>query len=139
MKNILIVEDDIQTARLLQLLMEREGFCVSTRYHGVDAIRFLEANMPDLILMDIQLPGYDGFEILHWLRVKKKRQMVPVILLTAYRSTYKRLLATELGATDLIFMPFKVHDLVARVHEAMNTAVFPLPTTPSWPFMALNR
>ncbi len=146
-KRIVVVEDDTQTAELLKIILDGAGFEVVNLYHGVDAVRFLEKEKFDLVLLDIRLPGYDGFEILEWLRTQSDKKAVPVVMLSADVMTNSRLRASDLGAVDYVCKPFQIDDLVNRIGAAMETAastahttgVFPWPAfTPTWQHAAAD-
>lgn len=127
-KRIVVIEDDDQTAKLIKIILEGAGYEVANLYHGVDALQYLAKESFDLVLLDVRLPGYDGFEILNWLRTKSGRKATPVIMLSAdvMKSSHQR--AFDLGAADYIDKPFQLDDLVNRIERVLKTAVFVWPT-----------
>ncbi|KAA3664286.1 MAG: response regulator [Chloroflexi bacterium] len=138
-KRIVVVEDDVQTAELMRIILDDAGFDVVNLYHGVDAVRYLEKEKADLILLDIRLPGYDGFEILERMHTNGMKQTAPIIMLSADVLSTSRQHAFDLGATDFVNKPFQINDLLNRITMAMETAVFPWPTlSPNWQHAPAN-
>ena len=113
---ILIVEDDDAIAKPLAAGLEREGFDVSRVSTGEDA---LEAALPDLVLLDLRLPGMDGTEVCRRLRA---RSDVPIIVVTAKGEEVDRVVGLELGADDYIVKPFGFRELLARIRAVMRRA-----------------
>jgi two-component system response regulator BaeR len=111
-KHILIVEDEEKIARLLCDYMEAAGFRTSLQANGDRVVAQIKKDMPDLILLDIMLPGMDGMEICREIR---KFSSVPIIMVTARVEEIDRLLGLELGADDYICKPFSLREVVARV------------------------
>jgi len=118
-RRVLVVEDDVQTAELLRLILKQAKFDVTTLFHGVDAIKYLGYEEPDIILLDVSIPGYDGFEILHWLRQKLGDVKTPVIMLSGHASLQTESLADALGANDYLVKPFDYHELTKRMDALM--------------------
>ncbi len=113
---ILIVEDDDAIAKPLAAGLEREGFDVTRVSNGEDA---LEAALPDLVLLDLRLPGMDGTEVCRRLRA---RSDVPIIVVTAKGEEVDRVVGLELGADDYIVKPFGFRELLARIRAVMRRA-----------------
>ena len=113
---ILIVEDDDAIAKPLAAGLEREGFDVTRVSTGEDA---LEAALPDLVLLDLRLPGMDGTEVCRRLRA---RSDVPIIVVTAKGEEVDRVVGLELGADDYIVKPFGFRELLARIRAVMRRA-----------------
>ena len=138
-KRVVVIEDDIQTGDLLRLILEQAGFDVINHYHGVDAIDYLTNERADLVLLDVRLPGYNGFEILKWLRSDSNHYATPVMMLTVDAQVASQRQAIDLGANDFVQKPFQVDDLVNRIWAAMETAVIPWPTfSPNWQYAAAH-
>ncbi len=110
-KHILIVEDEEKIARLLCDYMEAAGFRTSLQVNGDRVVAQIKKDMPDLILLDIMLPGMDGMEVCREIR---KFSSVPIIMITARVEEIDRLLGLELGADDYICKPFSLREVVAR-------------------------
>lgn len=111
-KKVLIVEDEKSISDIIQFNLKKEGFEVETAYDGEDGLAKALNGKPDLILLDVMLPGLDGFEI-----CKKVREVsaVPILMLTAKEEEVDKVLGLELGADDYITKPFGMRELVARI------------------------
>lgn len=116
-QKILIVDDDIHIAELVSLYVEKEGFETKEVYDGREAIRAAADFQPDLILLDLMLPGMDGYQVCAEIR---KASRVPIIMLTAKGETFDKVLGLELGADDYIVKPFDPKELVARVKAVLR-------------------
>ena len=114
---ILLVDDDPNISRLVQLYLEKEGFEVKTADRGDDAIAHFRKLPPDLMLLDVMLPGMDGWQVLKSVR---KTSSIPIIMLTAKDETFDKVLGLELGADDYITKPFDTKELVARVKAVLR-------------------
>jgi len=115
--HILIVEDEKKIAELLRDYLEKAGYTVSIQERGDRVIPLFKNNMPDLILLDIMLPGMDGIEVCRQIR---KFSNVPVIMITARVEEIDRLIGLELGADDYICKPFSPREVVARVKAVLR-------------------
>jgi two-component system, OmpR family, response regulator VicR len=111
-KKILVVDDEKPIADILQFNLEKEGYKVICAYDGVDAIKKVEEETPDLLLLDIMLPQMDGMEVC---REVRKKYTMPIIMLTAKDSEIDKVLGLELGADDYVTKPFSSRELIARV------------------------
>lgn len=109
---ILVVDDEKPIADILKFNLEKEGYEVICAHDGNDAITVAEEERPDLILLDIMLPGKDGNEVC---REVRKTQTMPIIMLTAKDSEIDKVLGLELGADDYVTKPFSNRELIARV------------------------
>lgn len=116
-QKILIVDDDMHIAELVSLYVEKEGFETKEVHDGREAIQMVSAFQPDLILLDLMLPGMDGYQVCAEIR---KTSRVPVIMLTAKGETFDKVLGLELGADDYIVKPFDPKELVARVKAVLR-------------------
>jgi len=112
MKRILIVEDDISIANLQKDYLELEGFRVDIVDNGTAALKFLERESVDLVILDIMLPGLDGFGVLRTIR---EDEAIPVLLVSAREEELYKIKGLDLGADDYITKPFSPAELVARV------------------------
>ena len=117
MEKILIVDDDIHIAQLMDLYVSKEGYETRKAYSGPDALKENDSFGPDLILLDVMLPGLDGYKVLGEIR---KTSNVPVIMITAKGETFDKVLGLELGADDYIVKPFDPKELVARVKAVLR-------------------
>lgn len=114
---VLIVDDDPNIAHLVQLYLEKEGFTVKVAQRGDDALNEFHKLPPDLMLLDLMLPGVDGWQVLKTIR---KTSAIPVIMLTAKDETFDKVLGLELGADDYVTKPFDAKELVARVKAVLR-------------------
>jgi len=115
--HILIIEDEVKLAELERDYLLQAGFRCTLHHRGDDAIARIQSENPDLVLLDIMLPGQDGMEICKQLRSFSK---VPVIMVTARIEEIDRLLGLELGADDYICKPFSPREVVARVKAVLR-------------------
>lgn len=115
--NISIVEDEPKLANLLKDYLQNAGFDTEVYHDGTDALNNLQQSQPDLILLDLMLPGTDGMTICRELR---KTSEVPIIMLTAKAQEIDRLLGLEIGADDYICKPFSPREVVARVKAVLR-------------------
>ena len=132
-QKIMIVDDDKNIAQLIRLLLEKQGYAVTTCENGSEALRLFESTKPDLLILDIMLPGMDGWEVC---RSVRQQSATPIIMLSAKDETFDKVLGLELGADDYITKPFDNKELVARVkavlrrtatkeNDAQETITFP--------------
>jgi two-component system alkaline phosphatase synthesis response regulator PhoP len=116
-KRVLVVDDDIKTVELVKLYLNRDGYRVLTAYDGIEALRLARENHPDLIVLDLMLPGMDGLEVCRTLRSESD---VPIIMLTARTTDQDKLTGLELGADDYMTKPFSPRELAARVRTVLR-------------------
>jgi DNA-binding response OmpR family regulator len=116
-KRILIVEDEPSIAEVVGLYLKRAGYAVQAVADGRKAMQILEAQVPDLIVMDLMLPELDGLSLTRWLR---DRSDVPIIMLTARREEIDRISGLETGADDYMIKPFSPQELVSRVRAVLR-------------------
>ncbi len=116
-KTVLVIEDDRNTADLIALYLEREGFRALTAGDGEAGLALAEQYRPDLVVLDLMLPKIDGWEVCRRLR---KRSEVPVIMLTARGEEIDRVAGLTLGADDYVVKPFSPRELVARVKAVLR-------------------
>src|SRR5690625_3492799 len=109
---ILVVDDEKPIADILKFNLEKEGYDVIVAHDGDDAIELAQKENPDLILLDIMLPGKDGNEVCREIR---KTKTMPIIMLTAKDDEIDKVLGLELGADDYVTKPFSNRELIARV------------------------
>jgi DNA-binding response OmpR family regulator len=116
-KKILVVDDESAILQTLRFNLERSGYIVATAGDGRSAIALAASEKPDLIVMDIMLPGLDGIEACKEIR---KSSNVPIIMLTAKDQEIDKVLALELGADDYVTKPFSLHEFLARVKARLR-------------------
>ncbi len=116
-KRVLVVDDDVKTVELVKLYLNRDGYRVMTAYDGIEALRLAREGRPDLIVLDLMLPGMDGLEVCRTLRNESD---VPIIMLTAMTTDQDKLNGLELGADDYMTKPFSPRELAARVRTVLR-------------------
>ena len=121
---VLVVDDDNNICELLKLYLEKEGYNVLISHDGDEAVVKFNALRPDIVLLDIMLPGLDGWQVCREIR---KKSTVPVIMITAKSETFDKVLGLELGADDYVVKPFDAKEVIARIKAvsrrvAQNTA-----------------
>ena len=116
---IMIVEDEPAVARGVQVALEREGYTVTVQTTGEDALAALVPTAPDLVVLDVRLPGIDGFEVLRQLR---RDSRAPVLFLTARSDEVDKVVGLEMGADDYLVKPFSVRELVSRIRALLRRA-----------------
>jgi two-component system, OmpR family, alkaline phosphatase synthesis response regulator PhoP len=116
-KRVLVVDDDAKTVELVKLYLNRDGYRVLTAYDGIEALRLARESHPDLIVLDLMLPGIDGLEVCRTLRAESD---VPIIMLTARTTEQDRLTGLDLGADDYVTKPFSPKELAARVRVVLR-------------------
>ena len=122
---ILVVEDERDIAALVAYHLTKEGYRVRTTEGGHEALEAVRAEKPDLMVLDLMLPGFSGYEVLHELRRRPELADVPVIVLTARRDEADRVQGLELGADDYVTKPFSPRELVLRVAAVLRRAQSP--------------
>jgi phosphate regulon transcriptional regulator PhoB len=120
MKQIYIVEDEKDIVDLLQYNLEKEGYRVLSSLDGSEALKRIPEKTPDLILLDLMLPGTDGLTVCRTLKNNPKTAHIPVVMLTAKGEESDKVVGLELGADDYITKPFSVKELMARVKAVLR-------------------
>jgi DNA-binding response OmpR family regulator len=118
-RNILVVDDDQYIQELVKGALESEGFTVTLAGDGQTALDNISSNPPDLVLLDIMLPGLNGYEIL---RLIQERSNIPVIMLTALNEIDPLVRSFELGAVDYVRKPFMLRELASRIRTKLRTS-----------------
>lgn len=116
-QRILIVDDDSSISELISLYLTKECFDTRIVYDGESALKEFEDYNPDLVLLDLMLPGIDGYDVCREIR---KKSMIPIIMLSAKGEVFDRVLGLDLGADDYIIKPFDSKELVARVKAVLR-------------------
>jgi DNA-binding response OmpR family regulator len=114
---VLVVDDEPIVRDVVVRYLEREGYATLEAGDGDDARRLVERERPDLVVLDVMLPGTDGLELCRWIR---KRSELPVIMLTARGEEADRIVGLELGADDYVTKPFSPRELAARVRSVLR-------------------
>ena len=117
MRTVLVVDDEPEIVRLVRDYLERAGFAVATAATGEDALRAVRRARPDIVVLDLGLPGLDGLDVARELR---SGGAVPIIMLTARTEEADRVAGLELGADDYVSKPFSPRELVARVRAVLR-------------------
>ncbi|TEB14387.1 Alkaline phosphatase synthesis transcriptional regulatory protein PhoP [Pelotomaculum sp. FP] len=117
---ILVVDDETNILELLKFNLAKNGYQVVGLTNGLDAIKFMEKDKPDLIILDIMLPHMDGYEVLRILRADPETIGIPIIMLSAKDEEIDKVLGLELGADDYVTKPFSPREMVARVKSNLR-------------------
>ena len=117
---ILIVEDEYAVARGIQYALQQEGYQVSVARSGEEGLEFALREAPDLLILDVRLPGIDGFEVLRRLRTGGSK--APVLMLTARDEEMDKVIGLELGADDYMTKPFSLRELMSRIKSLIRRA-----------------
>jgi two-component system alkaline phosphatase synthesis response regulator PhoP len=120
MENILVVEDEANIRQLLRYNLEKEGFQVQEAGDGLQGIRMAETGKPDLVILDLMLPGASGLDVCRALKRNRATAAMPIIMLTAKAEEIDKVIGLELGADDYITKPFSPRELVARVKAVLR-------------------
>ncbi len=132
-KNILVIDDEADIVELVSYNLKKEGFSVDYAYDGEGALKKIRANKYDLIILDLMLPGIQGFELCRIVRNSPDTSNLPIIMLTAKGEEVDKIIGLEIGADDYITKPFSIRELVARtkaiLRRAEKAATQELPTT----------
>ena len=120
-KPVLLVVDDLsQNIELLEAHLEPQGYDILKAANGKEALEKLSSNQIDLVLLDVMMPGMNGFEVLEKLRADKKTERIPVIMITVLKEAEERIKAVEAGCDDFISKPFDKHELLVRVKSLLR-------------------
>ncbi len=127
-KTVLIIEDDANIAELLRLYLEKEGYVVENATDGLKGLELFHKCKPDLVLLDIMLPGMDGWGVCRTIR---QNAQIPIIMLTAKGETMDKVTGLKLGADDYITKPFEMKEVLARIEAVLRRFSLPDDTTSS--------
>ncbi len=119
-EKVLIIDDEEHIVELIKYNLDSSGYTTFEAYNGNDGLKTARKEMPDIILLDLMLPGIDGLEVCKSLRNDDKLKNVPIIMLTAKSEEIDKILGLELGADDYITKPFSVRELNARVKAVLR-------------------
>ena len=119
-QRILVVDDDQQIVRLVRSYLEQAGMTVLTAFDGDSAMHIIKKERPDLIVLDVMLPGHNGFSITRWLRADAHLSDIPILMLTAKVEDTDKISGLELGADDYLTKPFNPLEVVARTKAILR-------------------
>ena len=119
-KQIVVIEDEPDILEVLRYNLSREGYAVETSNNGLDGINRVRSSLPDLVLLDLLLPGIDGLEVCRRLKSHRTTGNVPIIMLTAKGEESDIVLGLELGADDYITKPFSPREVLARIRAVLR-------------------
>ena len=120
LKKVLIVEDETDLVKLLKYNLEKEGFKVNYATDGTVALAEARRDPPDLVILDLMLPGLDGLEVCRQLRRNERFVRTPVLILSARSEEADRVVGLELGADDYVTKPFSTREVIARVRALLR-------------------
>jgi CheY-like chemotaxis protein len=123
-QKLFIVEDDAELSEMLAVFFRTQGYTVEQALRGEAALQRINANPPDLVLLDIRLPDIDGYEVCRRLRGNRRTHNLPVLFLTEKRDRHDKLSGLELGAVDYITKPFDMMELRLRIRNALRRTSF---------------
>jgi two-component system, OmpR family, alkaline phosphatase synthesis response regulator PhoP len=126
-ETVLVIDDEKDLIELVRYNLEKEGFHVISAHDGEDGILAALKRIPDVVLVDLMLPGIDGLEVCRQLRAAKRTAHIPVIMLTAKAGESDRIVGLELGADDYVTKPFSPRELAARVKAVLRRSAPPRP------------
>ena len=122
MEKILIIDDDVQLSKLIEEFLDTFNYEITIMHEPEPALEFLQKNTMDLVILDIMLPGIDGFQALRKIR---EDSQIPVIMLTARGEVTDRIVGLELGADDYLAKPFEPRELLARIQSILRRSSSP--------------
>jgi two-component system phosphate regulon response regulator PhoB len=120
MHTVLVVDDETDILEMVALNLERQQFTVLTADNGITAVQVAREKLPDLIVLDLMLPGMDGFSVFKELRADPRTASIPVLMLTAKGDVNDRIAGLELGADDYITKPFSPRELLLRIRAVLK-------------------
>jgi len=121
-ETILIVEDEKDIVKMLDYNLKKEGFKTLSAHDGEDALDLATRECPDLIILDLMLPGIDGLEVCKTLKKENRTASIPIIMLTAKSQETDKIVGLELGADDYVTKPFSPRELIARIKAVLRRA-----------------
>lgn len=120
-KHILCIEDEAEMIELMRLVLEREGFQVTGAMGGEQGLRAMKEKKPDLILLDLMMPGIDGWEVYRQMRADRELTEIPVIIVTAKAQSIDKVLGLQVAkVADYITKPFGPKELIASIHRVFT-------------------
>ena len=120
LKRVIVVDDDKEIQEIVTFVLNRNGFEVAVASNGQQLQHLLGTQMPDLIILDVMMPGQNGYEIFSALRTDLRTQQIPVIIMTAHAEDIYERISVDLGAADHITKPFHPLDLVEKIRTLLR-------------------
>lgn len=120
MERILIVDDDESVIWAVTESLKYHGYQVDSAHHGLAALRQMQLQPPDLLVLDINMPGIDGVELCSWLRRDERWKSLPILFLTGFSALENKLAAYDAGADDYLSKPFEMPELAARIKALLR-------------------
>jgi phosphate regulon transcriptional regulator PhoB len=120
MSDILIIDDEKDIVETIEYNLKKENFTVHKAYDGINGLRVAKETIPDLILLDLMLPGIDGIELCKTLKKNDNTKKIPIIMLTAKKQEVDKVVGLEVGADDYIVKPFGMRELIARIKTVLR-------------------
>ncbi len=117
---ILVVDDEVSIRELIKFNLEKAGFSVLESGNGADALQLVKSQKPELVVLDLMLPGLDGIEVCRNLKSQRDTSGIPIIMLTAKSDEIDKIIGLEMGADDYLTKPFSPRELVARVKAVLR-------------------
>ncbi|HXM87891.1 MAG TPA: response regulator, partial [Candidatus Acidoferrum sp.] len=127
---VLIVEDDADIRELIRYNLAQEGFIVEEAPDGAQALDKVKRRVPDLMVLDLMLPGMPGLQVCRQMRAERETAHLPILIVTAKGTEVDKVLGLEMGADDYVVKPFSPRELVARVKAVLRRFERPLPPSP---------
>jgi two-component system alkaline phosphatase synthesis response regulator PhoP len=121
-EKILIVDDEKDIVKMIDYNLKKEGYKTISAYNGEDALEYAKKEIPDIIILDLMLPGIDGLDVCRQLKKEGKTASIPIIMLTAKTKESDKIVGLELGADDYVTKPFSPRELLARVKAVLRRA-----------------
>jgi phosphate regulon transcriptional regulator PhoB len=119
-KTILVVDDEKDIVELVAYNIEREGYKTARAYDGHQALQYIKENKPDIVILDLMLPGISGLDVCRMMRKNPETEDIPIIMLTAKSDNVDKIMGLEIGADDYITKPFNIRELIARVRAVLR-------------------
>jgi len=126
---VLVIDDEKDLIELVKYSLEKEGFIVKGAYDGESGVFAAQRDVPDLVIVDLMLPGIDGLEVCRRLRADSHSVAIPIIMLTAKSAESDRIVGLELGADDYVTKPFSPRELAARVKAVLRRSSLQTPAS----------
>lgn len=118
-KKILLVEDDPSVLRAISFILEKEGYQVLTAVNGLEGLRKVKEEKPDLLILDVMLPGLDGFEVCHRLRAETQTAQLPILMLSAKGQAADKAMGLQVGANEYLTKPVERSVLLSTIETLL--------------------
>jgi DNA-binding response OmpR family regulator len=118
---VMLVDDEEDFTSALSERLELRGYSIMAVNNGAEALELFESDMPDIVVLDIKMPGISGIEVLK--RIKSINSTIPVLLLTGYGSTEEGIKGMQLGASDYMMKPLNIDDLIKKIHASLGSVI----------------